>query len=306
MKSQTIKIPNDMEENKYFQNSQVVTIMRSEIKLSDYNPRKITAEGKKELKKSIKKFGVVGGLIVNKQTGNTIVGGHQKVAVLDELNKYDPNVPETDYQLRVELVDVDLKTEKTMNIVLNNPNVGGDFDYDKLAQIVPDIDYKDAGLTDADLSMIGLDYLLHTEKQNSMNDALQELMKPAQDLHDAEIAARQAQREAEKAIREQEAEDEIAQQSANAEQIAREEAERAAKVQHMKDVKAEVRQQAIENAQNMDAYVVLSFSTFNAKAEFVQRFGYNAMERTIKGEDFDARLEDYFSDAIDDNDYEDE
>lgn len=295
-----------MEEDlsKYFQNIEVANIMRSEIHFSDYNPRKITADGKRALRRSIKKFGVVGGIVVNKNTGNTIVGGHQKVAILDELMGY----PEKDYMLRAEIVDMDLKTEKTLNVTLNNLQVGGDWDYDRLAAIVPDIDYKDAGLTEADLSMIGLDYLFRTEKQNDMSNALDDIMSSAREAHDEELRQRAEEREMRKTERqmaeEEAALDEIARQSQNAEAIAREEAERQARIQHMKDVKQEVREKAIENAQNQDAYIVLSFGDFKTKAAFCQRFGYNAMERTIKGEDFDARLEEFYSDSIDEEDYD--
>ena len=145
-------------DNKYF-NSKSVELKRSQINPASYNPRTISDEGKKALKRSIKLYGVVGGIVVNQATGYTIVGGHQKVAVLDELNKYDKSTHENDYTLRVELINVDEKTEKQLNITLNNPNVGGNWDFDALARIVPDIDWKDAGLTDADLNMIGVDYL---------------------------------------------------------------------------------------------------------------------------------------------------
>lgn len=268
-----------------------VTLNRSDIKFSDYNPRVISKEGKAALKRSLKKFGVVGGIVVNKQTGYTIVGGHQKVSILDEICKYDPNDPSTDYSLRVEVGDWDITTEKELNIALNNPNVGGDWDFDKLASLVPDIDYKNAGLTESDLSMIGLDYMFQTPAQQGVADELSNIMAPVEEQHRAEVEQRAQERAAQREMERQAAEEEIAQQSANAEQIAREEAEREARVQHMKDVKQQVREQAIENAQNMDAYVVLSFSTFKAKADFCQRFGYNAMERTIKGEDFDRRCE---------------
>lgn len=279
--------------NKYFSFSETVTIRRSEIHPAEYNPRKMSAEGKKLLKRSIKKYGVVGGIVVNKQTGNTIVGGHQKIDILDEMNKY----PEQDYLLRVEMVDVDLPTEKAMNVALNNSNIGGTFDYDKLAALVPDIDYKDAGLTEADLSMIGLDYLYKTEQQNSLANELEELMMPVVEQRQAENEQRAAEREAIKEANRQ------AQMlaSAEAEELAQNEMTREERVQHMKDVKAQVRAQAQENAQNMDAYLVLSFDTFNAKAEFCQRFGFNPMERMIKGEEFDARCEA----VMDDEDYED-
>ena len=240
---------------KKFFSSTIVEVKRSEIHPADYNPRKIDEQGKRMLKRSMKQFGVVGGIIVNSQTGNTIVGGHQKVAILDEMYKY----PDNDYSLRVEMISVDRKTEKTLNIALNNGNISGQWDYDALARLVPDIDYKDAGLTDADLNMIGCDFLLQTEEENSLAGALEEMMQPVTEQKEAEKAARQL--------------------------------ERAEKVAHMKDVKQQVKEQAQETAANMDAYLMLSFDTWEAKAAFCERFGYDPNMKFIKGEVFDEQIE---------------
>jgi hypothetical protein len=243
--------------------STIVELKRSEIHPAGYNPRVIDDEAKKALKRSIKKFGVVGGIVVNKRTGNTIVGGHQKVSILDEMYKY----PANDYTLRVEMIDVDMETEKTLNIALNNGNISGRWDYEKLAQLIPDIDYKDAGLTDADLNMIGVDYLLQTEEENNIADELDDLMSPIIEEREEEKAERAAEREMQKAI------------------------EREAKVQHMKDVKQQVKEEAISKAEQMDAYVMLSFSSWSAKSEFCERFGYPAEMKIIKGEVFAEQVE---------------
>ena len=243
--------------------STIVELKRSEIHPAGYNPRVIDDEAKKALKRSIKKFGVVGGIVVNKRTGNTIVGGHQKVSILDEMYKY----PANDYTLRVEMIDVDMETEKTLNIALNNGNISGRWDYEKLAQLIPDIDYKDAGLTDADLNMIGVDYLLQTEEENSIADELDDLMSPIIEEREEEKAERAAEREMQKAI------------------------ELEAKKQHMKDVKQQVKEAAISKAEQMDAYVMLSFSSWSAKAEFCERFGYPAEMKIIKGEVFAEQVE---------------
>lgn len=246
-------------------------IKRSEIHPSDYNPRKMDAEQRKLLKKSIKTYGVVGGIVVNKRTGNTIVGGHQKVSVLDELHKF----PEKDYTLKVEMVDLDAKVEKELNVVLNNPNVGGEWDYDKLRELIPEIDYKNTGLTESDLSLIGLDYLFQTQEESNIANDFNELMLEANEQHEAEVAQRKEQRDAIKQVQAE----------------AQEQLERAEKTQHMKDVKQQVKEQAIERAQNMDAYVMLSFDTYEAKSAFMQRFGFDPMMKFIKGEDFDERCE---------------
>lgn len=245
-------------DNKYF-NSKPVELKRSQIKPASYNPRTISDEGRKQLKRSIKLYGVVGGIVVNQATGYTIVGGHQKVAVLDELNKYDKSTSENDYTLRVELINVDKKTEKQLNITLNNPNVGGNWDFDALAKLVPDIDWKDAGLTDADLNMIGVDYLLQTEEENSIADALSDMMAPVAEQKEADKAAKQL--------------------------------ERAEKIAHMKEVKQKVKENAQKQAESMDAYVMLSFDTYEAKAAFCERFGYDPYSKFIKGEVFDEQVE---------------
>lgn len=245
-------------DNRYF-NSKSVELRRSQIKPAIYNPRTISNEGRKQLKRSIKRYGVVGGIVVNQATGYTIVGGHQKVFVLDELNKYNEVTHENDYTLRVELINVDEKTEKSLNIALNNPNIGGQWDYDALARLVPDIDYQDAGLTAADLNIIGCDFLLQTEEESSIAEALEDMMAPVAEQKEAEKAAKQM--------------------------------ERAEKVPRMKEVKQQVKDAAQKQAQDMDAYLMLSFDTFEAKAAFCERFGYDPYAKFIKGEVFDEQIE---------------
>ena len=165
----------ETELNKYFK-SETVEILRSKIHPASYNPRKISNEAKKLLKKSIKQYGVVGGMVVNQMTNNTLVSGHQKLYILDELNNY----PEVDYLLKVELISVDLKTEKELNIFFNNVNVSGTFDFDKLRELIPDIDYKNAGLSDEDLSLIGIDFTMQTKEEVDIANQFNELLAPVQ------------------------------------------------------------------------------------------------------------------------------
>ena len=255
-----------MELSKYIR-TESVELLRSQIRFADYNPRVLDEEAKKSLKRGIKKFGLVGGVTVNKRTGFTVVSGHQRLTVMDELQKYNPVTKENDYKVRVDVTDVDEKMEKELNILLNNPNAQGRWDYEKLAQMIPDIDYKDAGLTDADLNMIGVDYLLQTEEENNIADALDDLMSPIVEEREEVKAQKAAEREMLK------------------------EMEREAKVQHMKDVKQQVKESATAKAEEMDAYVMLSFSSWSAKAEFCERFGYPAEMKIIKGEVFAEQVE---------------
>ena len=59
----------------------------------------------------------------------------------------------------------------------------------------------------------------------------------------------------------------------------------------MKDVKQQVRDSAIKTAESMEAYVMLSFTDFQAKAAFMERFGYSPYDKIIKGEVFDEQVE---------------
>lgn len=255
-----------MELSKYIK-SESVELNRSAIHFADYNPRKLSDDARKTLKRGIKKFGLVGGIVVNKRTGLTVVSGHQRLSVMDELQKF----PDNDYKIRVDVIDVDEQQEKELNILMNNPNAQGSWDFDALARIVSDIDYKDAGLTDADLNMIGVDFLLQTEEESSIADELENMMSPVVGQREAEKNERKAERDAIKAVQE--------------------EADRAAKVAHMKDVKQQVRENAQKQAENMDAYLMLSFDTFAAKAAFCERFGYDPYDKFVKGEVFSEQVE---------------
>ncbi len=157
------------------------------------------------------------------------------------------------------MITVDEKTEKELNIAMNNPNAQGKWNRDKLAEMIPDIDYKDVGLSEADLSLLGLDYMFQTEEETAIADSLSELMEPVEQEHQEELAAKQA--------------------------------ERAAKVAHMKEVKQQVREAATKTAGDMDAYVMLSFDNIENRNTFLQRFGFAPDSKYIKGEDFDMRCE---------------
>lgn len=245
-------------DNKYF-TSKSAELKRSQIQLHSQNPRIISEENRKALKRGIKKFGMVGGIVVNKRTGYTLVSGHQRLSVMDELQKYNPETKENDYPIRVDLIDVEEKEEKELLILLNNPSAQGEWDYDALRELIPDIDYKDAGLTEQDLDIIGVDFNFQTEEENIIANELEDLMEPAREEHQSELAQKQA--------------------------------ERAEKVAHMKQVKQEVKEAATKAAANMDAYLMLSFDTWEAKAEFCERFGFNPGDKFLKGEVFAEKME---------------
>jgi len=141
-----------------FQKFTAEDIKRSSIKNAPYNPRTIGDDQAKELRKGLKKFGLVESLVWNKRTGN-LVGGHQRLNQLDTLEG------KKDYSLTVSVIDVDLKSEKEINLLLNNPNLQGEYDEEALAKLVGEIDFKNAGFTDADISVLGVNVdLSHIDK----------------------------------------------------------------------------------------------------------------------------------------------
>ena len=93
-----------------------------------YNPRDITDRAFEGLKESIKKFGFVDPIIVNKRTNN-IVGGHQRLKAAQSLELKEVPVVE---------IDVSEIEEKALNVTLNNQAISG-FYTDTLQDLLTEI-----------------------------------------------------------------------------------------------------------------------------------------------------------------------
>lgn len=110
---------------------------------AEYNPRKDLKPGDKEyekLKRSIEQFGYVEPVIWNQTTGR-VVGGHQRLKVL-----MDMGITEVDCVI----VEMDVEKEKALNIALNK--ISGEWDNDKLALLISDLQG-----TDFDVSLTGFE-----------------------------------------------------------------------------------------------------------------------------------------------------
>ena len=110
---------------------------------AEYNPRKDLKPGDKEyekLKRSIEQFGYVEPVIWNQITGR-VVGGHQRLKVL-----MDMGITEVDCVI----VEMDVEKEKALNIALNK--ISGEWDNDKLALLISDLQG-----TDFDVSLTGFE-----------------------------------------------------------------------------------------------------------------------------------------------------
>lgn len=140
--------------NKY-ENFECHVVSRSQIHAADYNPRTITENALKKLRKWFREKGKgqLAPITVNRNT-MTVVSGHQRLTVLDQLNRY----PENDYNLTVALADLDEKTEVEANVFMNNKSAMGEFDYEMLGQLhdmFPDISFtEDFGFEPAEVSLM--------------------------------------------------------------------------------------------------------------------------------------------------------
>lgn len=271
--------------SKYF-NAENVELRRSEIHFADYNPRIIDEEELKSLRKGIKKFGLVGGLVVNKQTGNTIVQGHQRISVLDSLQKYDPETQENDYLIRADVVDLDETSEMELNILLNNPNAQGKWDYDRMKAIIPKINIANAGLSSADLSMmgIGLEQNLAAIKSTAVPTITSAMTSGLGTIPsaDGEKTGGKDTQDGEQPLLTGDG-TEVSEEAA--------EATRQAKIQHMKDVKAQANEQAAEKAEQAAAYLMLSFDNMDNMQDFLARFNLPEHTQIVKGEELLSMLE---------------
>jgi len=110
---------------------------------AEYNPRKDLKPGDAEyekLKRSLEEFGYVEPIIWNKTTGH-VVGGHQRLKVLISMGISE---------VECVIVEMNEEKEKALNIALNKIN--GDWDKDKLALLITDLN-----AADFDVSLTGFD-----------------------------------------------------------------------------------------------------------------------------------------------------
>lgn len=136
----------------------------SAMQPAKYNPREISEAGMSMLAESLKNFKLLQPIVWNKRTGN-IVGGHQRYAVL-----LSQGVKEA----RTAVVDLDEKDEMLLNITLNNPNVGGEFNIKELSNAMKllkskmtAVQYEKAGLKAMEKQMPLFDGVAETPAADS-------------------------------------------------------------------------------------------------------------------------------------------
>lgn len=201
------------------QSFKVETIQRSMIVNADYNPRKISDKNAKALRKSLKTFGLVEPLIWNKKTGN-LVGGHQRLHQIDSIEKTK------EYDIDVSVIEVDIKTEKELNIALNNSDIQGEYDFDILTNLLGEINVENTGFDQYSLSIMGVDIDVNNTREPEKADIKEEIEK-------------------------------------------------------IKEAKKRSKEKNLQSGEN---YIVVTFSSVDAKESFLEKFNHEVDDRYIKGE----------------------
>ncbi len=130
------------------------------LKLAKYNPRIINEEQLNKLKNSIKEFGMVQPIVINKDF--TVISGHQRIKALESLGLEE-----------VEFIQLDLnaKKEKALNLAMNK--IDGEWDTEKLFEIIDDLSGDDeldlTGFNEKEISLI-LDNGIDIEENNEIKE----------------------------------------------------------------------------------------------------------------------------------------
>lgn len=231
-----------MELSKY-QKFETVTINRSDIHGAAYNPRRINDAAKKKLRDNIKRVGLLDTIVVNRNTMN-IVSGHQRIAILDTLER------KKDYNITVAMVDLTEKEEMEQNLFFNNSKAMGEYDPYLLGELFEsyDIEVPNTGFDLPDLGILGVEVDMapafdETAEPESEDD--KELLKLNGQIYDDSHELRKA----------------ISGYAKN------------------------------ENKENVNVFTILTFSSEENKAAFMEKYGFTAYDKYIKGEVLDQLIE---------------
>ncbi len=138
-----------------------------------YNPRKDLKPNDEEyikIKNSIINFGYIEPIIINKDF--TVIGGHQRLKVLKELN-YE--------KIECIVVDLDKTQEKALNIALNK--ISGEWNTEKLENLLQELlqenfDVNLTGFDSEEIDNILNEYLDTEEDEFDIDEAINEIQEP--------------------------------------------------------------------------------------------------------------------------------
>jgi hypothetical protein len=125
---------------------QLTTLPIDGLTPAPYNPRvplKPGDAGWEKLRRSLEEFDLVQPIVCNRRTGH-VVGGHQRLEVLRHAGRTEVDCI---------VVDLPLEREQALNLALNNPAVGSEWDPGLLVALVDELQQ----IPDFDLTLTGFD-----------------------------------------------------------------------------------------------------------------------------------------------------
>lgn len=96
-----------------------------------YNPRKISEEALRRLRRGIREFGMVDPIVARRK-GKVVIGGHQRLRAAIEEGITEVPV--------VFLSGLSEEKAKALNVLLNNPGAQGEWDTGKLEELLSELD----------------------------------------------------------------------------------------------------------------------------------------------------------------------
>lgn len=154
---------------------EIRTMPIDSLRPAPYNPRKLLRPGQpawQKLEASLREFGLVEPLVWNETTGH-VVGGHARLTILKQLGNAE--VP-------VSVVRLTPEREKALNVVLNNREAQGQFDPERLVELLaqleslPELDLT--GFDQSDLRAMRLEPLPDLLPQEEPEQIQVELIVP--------------------------------------------------------------------------------------------------------------------------------
>lgn len=257
---------------KELKSSETRVIRRSQINLNPVNPKRHTDEAVKFQKKNLQKVGYLGGVVWNETSAN-IVDGHRRVLAMDQYYKYD-GTEATDYDVKVEVVSLDDKSEKEQLTYMAVGNTKADIDL--IAEYASDIDLANVGISQEEVDEI---LSFNSEDIKEIESYDEDFFTPepprptVSDVPNAHLDNNPTEVDMATSLTEEE-------QQAIFEE----------RKQAVKDAKERQKEIAAAAAADEMAYIMLSFSSNDAREDFCDMMGINTDERFVKGEEVMRRI----------------
>jgi hypothetical protein len=152
-----------------FQAFERLVVKRSTLHPHPNNPRTIDPHAFKKLRDFLKRRKLLSALQVNRRRASNgfdlsidgqlcVIGGHQRLRAMDEIQGYDPSTLETrtttDYDVPIDVTELSPAQESEAIVALNNPGLQGSWDYQLLSDLLtqPGVDPLSTGFDRAELA----------------------------------------------------------------------------------------------------------------------------------------------------------